>query len=354
MGGDRWKVRATARAALVMAALGAAGVAAGCGSSDDGGGGGASTAASAGGGSLEGKTVQFLSCVDTNTFCGTTNRYVSERLGEKGVKVTVQQANFDPVQQALQFDQAIAARPDLIMIQVADPNAIVPSLRKARAAGIPVVNTIGRLNEDSYELLAASVECDCDALGRQAAQNIVRGLRELGLRSGNVVAITGSRAQNISADRIRAFEDELAKTPEYRLVAVEDGNWGDGPSADLYRQLAAKYAPQGGIQAVWGMADNQTNAIIQAAKQNGERVGARARGLIAVGTSCQPISIRNLKSGDQYAGSTNSPITEAKPLVDVAERLLAGEQVDPITRAEESIVTAENIDQFAEECDFGA
>lgn len=354
MGGDRWKFRAGARAALVMAVVGIAGVTAGCGSSEDGGSAATSATSTGGGAPLRGKKVQFLSCVDTNTFCGTTNRYVTERLGEKGVEVTVQQANFDPVQQALQFDQAIAARPDLIMIQVADPNAIVPSLRKARAAGIPVVNTIGRLNEASYEQLAASVECDCDALGRQAAQNIVRGLRELGLRSGNVVAITGSRAQNISADRIKAFEDELAKTPEYRLVAVEDGNWADGASADIYRQLAAKFAPQGGIQAVWGMADNQTNAIIQAAKQNGQPVGLRARGLIAVGTSCQPITIRNLKSGDQYAGSTNSPITEAKPLVEVAQRLLAGEQVEPITRAEESIVTAANVDQFTGECDFGA
>jgi ABC-type sugar transport system substrate-binding protein len=228
MGGDGWKFRAGARTALVMAALGVAGAAAGCGSSADDGGGATTSASAGGGGSLEGRTVQFLSCVDTNTFCGTTNRYVSERLGARGVRVTVQQANFDPVQQALQFDQAIAAKPDLIMIQVADPNAIVPSLRKARQAGIPVVNTIGRLGEDSYEMLAASVECDCDALGRQAAQNVVRGMRELGLDSGNVVAITGSRAQNISADRIRAFEDELAETPEYRLVAVEDGT---GPTA---------------------------------------------------------------------------------------------------------------------------
>lgn len=350
------RTRRRLRGVLLAAFAGAALLAAGCGSDDDGSsggsgsGGGADTTASA---SLEGKSVYVLSCPDTNAFCGAYNEYTKDKLGEKGADVTVLQANFDPAQQAQQFDQAIAAKPDLILIQVADPNSIVPSFRKAKQAGIPVINSIGSQVEESYDLITASVECDCDALGRQAAQNLVRGLRERGLSTANIVAITGAAAQNISRDRVEAFEDEIAKTPEYRLVAVEDGNWEDGRSADLYRQLSAKFKPQGGVHGAWGMADNQTNAIIQAAKQLGQPVGVRDDGLIAVGTSCQPVTIGNLASGAQYAGSTNSPITEAIPAVEIAERFLLGEDIPRLTRAEESIVTADNIADFASECDFG-
>lgn len=340
------KLSAKARVALAasVAALGIAAV--GCGDSDDDGDSGGS------GQPLAGKSVYAISCPDALTFCAAYNDYMKTELGKLGADVTVLTDMFDPAEQVRHMDQAIAAKPDVITVQVTDVNAIVPSLRSAQQAGVPVINSVGRQLDDTYDLLAASVECDCPALGRQAAENIVEGLKAEGRETANVVAITGAQAEYRVTDRITTFEEEMAKYPEYKVVAIEDGLWDPVTTGKIYRELSAKFKSQGGIQAAWGMNDDQTNAIIQAAQQLGEPVGVDEDGLIAVGTSCAPITFKNIPAGLQYAGSTNSPLTEVIPLVEVTTSFLEGEEVEPITMADEQKINAENLNEFEAECNF--
>lgn len=311
---------------------------------------GSSSSASASSQPLAGKSVYVVECADVDPFCSTYKNYMEKTLGGMGAKVTVLEDNFNPAQQAIHFNQAIAAKPSVITVLVDDVNGIIPSLLKAKQAGIPVINSVGREIPQAYPLLAASVECNCEALGQQAAENIVAGLKAEHRSSGNVVAITGTHTEFISQDRVSAFEKTMAKYPQYKIVAVKDGNWEAGLSAQIYNQLYARFQSQGGIAAAWGMNDDQTNAIIQAAQQQGQPVGVKHNGLIAVGTSCEPLTFKNLEAGLEYAGSTNSPLTEVEPLAKVVAEYLEGKHVPKITRANERVVNLQDVATVKPEC----
>lgn len=352
--------RKTFAATVVLVALTLL-VLAGCGSSGSSGSSSASSsspessAPSSSGsssGPLSGKSVYVVECADVDPFCSTYKNYMEKTLGGMGAKVTVLEDNFNPAQQAIHFNQAVAAKPSVITVLVDDVNGIIPSLLKAKQAGIPVINSVGRELPRAYPLLAASVECNCERLGQQAAENIVAGLKAEHRTSGNVVAITGTHTEFISQDRVSAFEKTMAKYPQYKIVAVKDGNWEAALSAQIYNQLSARFQSQGGIAAAWGMNDDQTNAIIQAAQQLGQPVGVKDNGLIAVGTSCEPLTFKNLEAGLEYAGSTNSPLTEVEPLAKVVGEYLQGKTVPSITRADERVVNLQDEATVKPECSW--
>jgi ribose transport system substrate-binding protein len=299
-----------------------------------------------------GGSIVVLSCPDSNTFCAAYNNTARTMAEEAGYEVTILTDNFDPSVQAQHMDQAIAQRPDAILEVPVDSHAIVASLRRAHAAGIPVINGIHRLAEEGYEYVEHSVEADTHALGQAAAENIVAGLEERGVEEANIIAITGSSSQFTVVDRLEGFESVLENHPEYKLVEVEDGNWEDERTASLARQLFAKYGAQGGIDAAYGMADNQANAIIQAAQQAGLPVGVEKDGLIVVGTSCQPVTIENMRAGSQYGSATNSPILEAQANMQATLDFLAGKEMPKVIQAPEAKITQENLDEFLDVCDF--
>lgn len=311
---------------------------------------GATQAAAAG--PLAGKKVGLLFCTEANPFCNTWINTFKSQLESQGAQVTVLTSNFDPAQDAQHMSQFIAQKPDLIVITPADPNAIVPSLARAKSAGIPIINAIGRLTPAGQNLVVSSVLTGNDALGRFAAQNLIEGMKQAGYTKGNVIALTGTATQFIVQDRVAAFKKELAKHPQYKLVAVQDTNWDQATSAKVAQQLLAKYKAQGGIQGAYGMADNQAVGIIQGAQQAGVKVGVASKGLIVTGSNCLSVGIQAIKAGTLYGTATQAPFTEASAAAAAAKSVLAGKKVPAVVKVPEFRITKANVAKFAKVCTF--
>jgi len=311
-----------------------------------------SSLASTKAGPLQGKKVGLVFCTDANPFCHSWINTFKANLQKQGAQVTVLTDNFDPAVEAQHMNQLIAQKPDLIVVTPADPNAIIPSLARAKAAGIPVINAIGRLTPDGQKLVASSVLTDNEALGRFAAQNLVEGMKKAGHTSGNVIAITGTATQLIVQDRVKAFKAAMAKFPSYKIVAVEDANWDQATSAKDAQQLLAKYQSKGGIVGAYGMADNQAVGIVQGAQQAGVPVGLAKKGLIVVGSNCLGVGIQAIKAGTEYGTATQAPFTEATTAANTAKAVLLGKKVQPIIKVKEERITKANVAKFAKLCTF--
>jgi ABC-type sugar transport system substrate-binding protein len=249
------------------------------------------------------------------------------------------------------MNQLIAAKPDLIAITPADPNAIVPSLVKAQKAGIKVLNTIGRLTPAGQKLVVGSVLTDNAALGRFAADNIAEGLKKLGIKTGNVMMLTGTATQLIVQDRVAAFKAAIAKDG-YKLVATQDTNWDQQASAKAAQQILAQYKSKGGIQAAYGMADNMAVGIIQGAQQAGVKVGLANKGMIVTGSNCLSVGIQAIQKGQEYGTATQAPLTEATAAAKAAEQVLLGKSIPPVTYVHEDRITQSNVAKFAKLCSF--
>lgn len=299
---------------------------------------------------VAGKVVKLVSCGDVNPWCAIYNKTIIDLLTAEGVQVEYLQDPFDSALQIQHLQSAIAAKPDLILLEPDDDKSLVPSMQQAKAAGIPIIYINSHPDKAALDTVVSVVNADQAALGKFAAQNCVEGMKAAGVTKGNVIALTGSDYTATSNDRITAFIEELSKTPEYKLVSNQNANWDPALTGKLASQLFAKYANKGGIQCAYGMADYQANAIIQAAQQAELPVGVKDKGLIVTGSNCFKVGFDNIKAGTMYGTATQAPDTEGKAVADWTLKFLRGETIPAENLTAEFRVTADTLADHEAEC----
>lgn len=330
---------------LVILAIAAGLLVAGCGDDGDS----DATAQSGESGDVAGKQVILLSCAASNPWCKTFNEEIIAGLEAEGVEVELLENNFDTAVQTQQFNQAIAKKPDLILLEATDTKSVVPSILKADQAGVPVINLDGRADDAAQDALAGEILADNPLLGQYAAENIIDGLREAGVEEGNVIVITGTEASTITEDRMSGFMEVMESAPEYEIVAVEDGNWDPVQSGKIAQELFAKFRSQGGVQAAYGMADYQAVPIVQAAKQAGIEVGVDKGGLIVTGSNCTKAGIQAIRKGEMFGTATEDPVNQGADTAKEALRFLRGEEIGTVLTPQAQ-VRADNVEEHAEDC----
>jgi ABC-type sugar transport system substrate-binding protein len=299
---------------------------------------------------LDGKEIALVTC-EPNVFCNAYNANLTNKLEAAGARVTQFSDNFDPALQDRNMNQAIAQNPDLIVLFASSADAVVPALKRAQQADVPVVNVNASLTPEGEKLLAFEVIADNPALGTAAAENIVEGMDRAGFDEGKVILVTGTQSTNIVQDRIDAFNAYMEDYPQYEIVATEDGNWDQVQSAEVATQLLTKYQGQGGIQGAYGMADYQAAGIIQAAEQLGLPVGVDTPdGLVVTGSNCTPEGMPLMASGKLFGNATQSPIEESDTAAEAIAGFLTGEKQEKTIVVQEERFTIDNYEEFESLC----
>ncbi|MFO0991194.1 MAG: sugar ABC transporter substrate-binding protein [Hyphomicrobiales bacterium] len=298
---------------------------------------------------LSAKKIVFVTCGPSNPWCKTFNDRILGILKETGVNVTVLENDLDPVQVNQQMAQAVSLAPDLIMVEPADDKSLIAAVKKAKAAGIPVQYLDSPADQAIIDDIAYQVVADNYALGKFAAENIIEALKAQGKTAANVVAITGSAGTAMVSERQRGFVEGMAAAPEYKIVDVQATAWDPIESGRIAQQLFAKYASQGGIQAVRADADYMAIPVIEAARQAGLKIGG-ADGLVVSGSTCTPEGIAAIRAGDMAGTATADAWTQGQASAEAAIKFLSGEKLEKTIMVPEFRVDAKNVDQYAEVC----
>jgi ribose transport system substrate-binding protein len=141
----------------------------------------------------EGSKVILLTVTDECSYCALHKRAFLEEAAKHGLDVEVKINNFDPAEQASQVDQALGQRPDAIVLWPADANAIVPSLRKIKMAGVPLVVTNSLPDQKYSDFWDAFTGPDDIGNGASAAEALIEGFNERGLTEGEIFVLVGPR-----------------------------------------------------------------------------------------------------------------------------------------------------------------
>lgn len=328
------------RAGLAAGALGLALLAPACGADDPPASGGDPDSP------LAGMTVALVGYGDSNPWGAYYNEVFTEQLAPTGVEIT-DMTTMDPGTQVQNFNQAVAQKPDLIVVLIIDTGALVAPIQRATEAGVPVLAVDGR-PDPAVAGDVMSVLSDNEKLGEFAAENIIEGLRGQGRDSGKVIVLTGTQSMLVTQDRMAGFHRVMATAPEYEVVDEQDANWDPQLSGTIAQQLLAKYG-RDGVQAAYGMADYMALPIIEAAKQAGFPIGGED-GLIVTSSNCFKAGIDSIRAGELYGTATEDPGTIAEQSADYVVRFLSGEEPPQNEVVEEYRVTAETVDEFAEQC----
>ena len=269
-----------------------------------------------------------------------------------GMSVTLLTSPYDPALQAQQIDDAIAQKPDMIVLQPLSSKAVIPALERAKAAKIPVFVAVTPI-DGRPDLYVGSVGLDDVKAGTLAAECLIEALKKSGRTTANVAAITGSLTEGTAPMRLKGFKDRLAQENWIKLVEVEDAQWNPQKTEAITGQLLARFASKGGLDGLYGMNDAQANAIVQAAEETDVVPGMGKDNLIVVGGSCWDFGIRNIKAGKQYATLSGPvPSFDGPATADNIATYFNGGAIPKLVMDPLSIVTAANVDTFAKPCSF--
>jgi ribose transport system substrate-binding protein len=326
----------TKRLALLVGVLALMLVSTACGSSSSGG----------SGGGTEGKTIALVGYGSSNPWGAYFNKVYKEELASTGVKIR-DLTTMDPGTQVQKFNQAVASKPDLIVVAILDTAGMVAPIKKAKQAGVPVLAVDGPPDPSVLDDVMA-VLSDNEKLGEFAAQNIIEGLQAQGRDSGNVIVLTGTKSMLVTQDRMKGFNKVMATAPQYKVIDTQDANWDPNLSGQIAQRLLAKYG-RDGVQAAYGMADYMALPIIQAAKQAGFPIGGKD-GLLVTSSNCFKAGIESIKAGELYGTATEDPGTIAKQAAEYTKKFFDGDNPPQKEVVKEERVTKANVDQFAEQC----
>ena len=250
------------------------------------------------------------------------------------------------------MDDAIARKYDMIILIAVSEQAIVPAATRAYQAGIPMLALIQPPKPGTESYYLSNIGEDQPSLGRIAGEQLIAAFKSSDRESGNVVAITGALQEGTAPLRLNAFKETIMADPKIKLVAVEDAKWDTARSRQIASQLLARFAGQGGIQAIYGMADNMAAGIIDAVESAGLKPGTGAGSVIVVSSNCGPQGIQAIKDGKLYSTATQIPTLLGVRAAEAAVDYFSGKTLPTIVRLPTEPITRANVDKWAAACTF--
>jgi ribose transport system substrate-binding protein len=291
-----------------------------------------------------GKKVAYFDAGPTHPFVAALNKAFNARAKELGLEVTQFDTPYDAALQAQQIDDAIARKFDLLAIMAASQSAVVPALNRAKSAGIPVIILNNGIKEGVEDLYVSEIGDDNAKLGKLAAESLVGALEDGGRTQAKVALITGVLAEGVAKTRLEAFNNVMKAHPNINIVATEDAYWDTAKSETIAGQLFARFAPQGGLDAVVGWADNQTAAIIRAAEA--------AHIPLVIGTNCTRDGIQAIKEGKEYSSGTQAPVASGQQTAELVASYFEGKPLPKHVVLDVHTINKGNVDQWAGACTY--
>ncbi len=117
-----------------------------------------------------------------------------------------------------------------IVLAPSDPNALIPAVKDAKAAGIPVVIIDSLLNGDPSNYVSF-LATNNDAAGRACAKELIARVKAAtGGDSGNIAVMSYVAGVGSEIGRVGGFKDYIAKNSHLNIVTTQYSN-ADMPTA---------------------------------------------------------------------------------------------------------------------------
>lgn len=289
----------------------------------------------------KGAKVILLTVTEECEYCSIYLRSFKKAAKDAGLDLQVQINKFNASEQATQVDQAIAKRPDALVVWPADASAIIPSLRKIKKAGIPLIVSNSLPDMKHQDLWNTYTGPDEAANSRNAALAMKQGFEAKGYgNNGNVFVINGVLGTPPQVLRLAGFTNTLASAaPNIKIVGAQPGDWDQTKATNAAAALFTQHGSS--VKGVYAQADNMAAGVIVAA----QRAGKDPSKLVIVGSNCSIEGVKAIEEGRQYATVLQSPIDDGEYAVKAVVDLLDGKAVEKTRFLPSTIITKDNVKQ---------
>lgn len=183
---------------------------------------------------------------------------------ELGVKLIWQSSENDPQKQLSQVENFIAMGVDAIVIEPARSDAAVPMVKRAKDAGIPVVNLEARIKGIKTDL---RIGADCVRIGEMQVEDFVKSY---GDKPANVVILSGTKGDETAEDITKGNLNAIKRHPNIKVVMQQYHlEWDRQLAMNTMQNALVKTNKN--IQAVFANNDTMAHGAMKAAEEAGVR-----------------------------------------------------------------------------------
>ncbi|TNF19630.1 MAG: sugar transporter [Rhodobacteraceae bacterium] len=255
------------------------------------------------------------------------------------VDTVVLDAGGDVARQIAQVEDLIQQEVDAIIIWPTNGEAVIPAVRKAHKAGIPVIVTNSNIAEQGFEFVASFSGPDNITQGSRAAEIMCDKFKDMGIETeARVVQISGQPGYTTAIERAKGFEDRLPEVcPEVTLVETQPGDWNREKSQKVMEAFLVKYDD---IDGVYAGDDNMGVGALNAAK------AADREGIIFVGATNFSVGYEAMERGEYWGSIYQSPVDDAEAALQTAIDVLEGKEVPFLNYFDTPKITQDNMGDY--------
>lgn len=252
-----------------------------------------------------------------------------------GINLLLRNGQGELAQEIAVIQQFVAQHVDLILVTPSDAEGIVPAIKKANEANIPVIQVNNRVGKGAQTV--TFVGADDTNFGEQQGQLLVNAIGD----SGNVALILGKLGTSAQLLRLQGLQAFLKNYPNIKLVTQTAADWDPSKALAATQDFLNKY-PQGSLDAIVDQGPEGVSGA-RFAKQNG-------RPDVKFILGDYPSDVKKaISDGIVYGTVDQDPYPQGYDGVQYAYYYLTGQQSKiPTPNAYEHLplVTKDNVDQY--------
>jgi ribose transport system substrate-binding protein len=235
-------------------------------------------------------------------------------------------------QQQFLVEEGIRAKHDAVLLTPVDVKAMVPSVQKLNAAGIPVVNVSDRLAGGE---VVAFVGTDDYGIAIDTARTLLKAMGG----KGNLIVLEGPETVPTAIGRLRGFKDALKEFPDVKVVLSKSAMYARPAASDLLKAML-KANPSQQIDGVLAANDAMAYGAIEAFKD------AKKKLPLIVGINASKEAVDFIKSGEMLASGDNNGLVEGCLGAEIAIRTLRKQPVPKEVMAKTAVVDKSNYQAY--------
>jgi ribose transport system substrate-binding protein len=256
--------------------------------------------------------------------------------GMPDIELITTSGDGDIAKQSSDIASLVNRKVNVLLVTSLDGNAVVPALKQAHAAGIPILAVSNEPSEAGIALLSGFSGPDDYVQGQIAAELLHEALGG----KGGIGIIEGSPGQSTTLLRTNGLKDKLKELNSgIDILGAQTGDWNPVKAKDVAQAFLTAYGDK--MVGLFAQDDNSGAAAAEVFK-------AAGRGDIkVVGTGGTVNGLKAIREGLMYGTMDQSPTTDAKQALDMAIKLAKGEalpqkrNIIPMPK-----ITAANVGEF--------
>jgi ribose transport system substrate-binding protein len=238
--------------------------------------------------------------------------------------------------QISQIEDMVARDVDAILLIPVAPDAIVPAVEEATAAGIPIVVFAAQVNTDAY---VTYLQADELQFGRKQGDWL---MEQLGCE-GNLIVLNGVTGISTSDLRRQGLQEAIEACPDgganVTILAEEDASWAYDQGKQATERMLAAY-PE--IDGVWSQGGAMTQGAIEAFEAAGRPLvpmtGEDNNGFMLDWQERIPDGFQGMAASE--------PTWQSRVALQAAVRILEGMPVAPFYELQVPTIYADDVDNY--------